>query len=417
MDKLKWIKDRRHICISPSTQYNFRIDQSKFKITCCCNLDVSKTSQEADFKFIDTLAESMLQGNTNSACKRCYSDEDRNLMSERIRYLLDYPESVLLQLEQTSINEFTIGMKFSNLCNSACRSCSQYDSSLWSSTFGVPASSLLENDLSDNPVYWQHITSAILKKYKELSEIESFKFYINVIGGETLLQKGFYKLIDWLIDQGIASSIILRITTGLTVSIDKDTAIKLLKFKKIVFNLSIDTVGENFQYVRWPTKFSKIETMLADLNLLYVTNPTKIELRITPVFSINNIFYIKDYLDWWLSWMTAHQQLVISPINLYQPQYFDLCILPDPYRQNLLDILQSLNDHPLFLLKECATIKSHLYLIMEVLSSTPGNDGKFIHYLTKTATMDKITNITSNTGNKKLFDLLTIEHRQIYERI
>ena len=414
IDKIQWIKDHRNICVSPATQYNFRILEKKFKVTCCCNLDTSGIKKAADFGAIDTLATDLTQGKTSPLCHVCYADEDKNLMSERMRYLLDLPESSLLQVQQNRPNEFTIGMKFSNLCNSACRSCNEYDSSLWASTFDKTVPGLIQSDLSENPVYWQQILSAIEQKYAELSKNNLFYFYINVIGGETLLQKGFYRLLDWLIDNQMASNVVLRITTGATVTLSNETIDKLLKFKKISFSLSIDTVGDNFQYVRWPAKFSKIETVLDNIISLSKANPLKFEIFITPVFSLNNIFYIQDYMDWWLNWMNTNGPLVIMPINLYQPEYLDLCILPEPYRQKLASLLLSLLEHPLLSLTDSVKLQVHLSMIANTLNNTPGNAEKFIEYLKYTANFDKVTNVFSDTGNKKLFDLLSDADKQIY---
>jgi hypothetical protein len=419
MDKIQWIKDNRHVCIQPQSTYNFVPNEKQLKISCCCNLDID-SAKELDTEFIDNIADNLIQKTISPACHVCYTDEDRNLMSERMRNLLDFSESELLQIENGKSNHNTISIKFSNLCNSACRSCDQYNSSLWATTFAKKGTYLpksITDDLSDHPTQWPTILSAIEKKYLKstTAQIKNSLFFVNLIGGETLLQKGFYRLVDWLIDKGMASKTWLRITTGATVLLDENTVQKFLMFNKVSFSLSIDTVGDNFQYTRWPAKFSKIETVLDQLIQLKNQHSRKIEIYITPVFSVNNIFYIKEYLDWWLNWMTSNQPVIIMPINLYRPTYFDLCNLPDPYRQQLIDILNPLVNHPLFLQTDSVTMKTHLGMITESLINGSGNDAEFVEYLKQTARFDKITKISSTTGNNKLFDLLLDEHRQLYQ--
>jgi hypothetical protein len=102
------------------------------------------------------------------------------------------------------------------------------------------------------------------------------------------------------------------------------------------------------------------------------------------------------------------------PINLYQPEYLDLCILPEPYRQKLASLLLSLLEHPLLSLTDSVKLQAHLSMIANTLNNTPGNAEKFIEYLKYTANFDKVTKLFSNTGNKKLFDLLSDADKQIY---
>ena len=62
------------------------------------------------------------------------------------------------------------------------------------------------------------------------------------------------------------------------------------KFKFVRFNLSIDSVGTNYHYVRWPARFEKIERNVE--HIINTLEPYKFGCSLDPVFSLNNIFYI-----------------------------------------------------------------------------------------------------------------------------
>ena len=147
-------------------------------------------------------------------------------------------------------------MKFSNRCNLACRSCNSFDSSYWSEKMRVPSEPGLDVDISDNDMYWQQMTAMIVDKHSQTDN-----FILHPIGGETMLQAGFIKLLDWMIDQGLATTTSIRITTSLVINLE-ELRDKLLQFRNIFFLASIDSINENYHYVRWPAKFSKVQSSL-----------------------------------------------------------------------------------------------------------------------------------------------------------
>ena len=85
---IKWMKDNPAFCISPLSAYDFRIQANKFKVTTCCNLDVSMTDKDLDFEFLENVKQDMAQNKVSAACWRCTNDEKNLAQSERIKLSL-----------------------------------------------------------------------------------------------------------------------------------------------------------------------------------------------------------------------------------------------------------------------------------------------------------------------------------------
>ena len=411
---IEWIKNNPAFCTAPHAVYDFRFDLDKFKVTTCCNLDVSKTDQALDFNFIENVKQDMSQGLVPDACWRCASEEQNQAQSERVKYLLGYTVAELEQFKKNKkTNEFQVGMKFSNLCNLACRSCNETDSSLWSKLMNRSTLPEYEIDTSTDEFQWNQMTNMIRAEHEKTNN-----FYVHPIGGETMIQPGFAKLIDWLITENLASTTGLRITTSLVPNIADKFLEKFVLFRRVDFLSSIDSVGENYHYVRWPAQFNKIEDNLKTFVSLNQQYPGKFGLNIGPVFSLNNIFYAVDCLTWWENWADQTQtDLCLSNIHLYNPEMLMVETLPIEYRSQLMALLDQCVNHNVFKkYKQTDVLREYFSAMKNTMQhNKTDTETLFKKYLTFTADYDNRTNTNSYQLNSKLFDLLSDNHRNIYD--
>ena len=410
---IQWIKNNPEFCTAPYSAYDFRFQFDKFKVTTCCNLDISKTNKDLDFSFIENVKQDMSKNIVSEHCWRCTHDEQNQAQSERVKYMLGYSVDELAQFKQSrKTTEFQVGMKFSNLCNLACRSCNETDSSLWSKLMGRPAETEYEIDISTNENHWNALVDMILCKHNETDN-----FIVHPIGGETMVQPGFLKLVDWLIAENLAGTTTLRITTSLVPSISEKFSEKFALFKRIEFLSSIDSVGENYHYVRWPAKFNKIEDNLKTFNSLSQQYPGKFSLSVSPVFSLNNIFYATDYLDWWERWADQTQtDLWMSNIHLYNPEPLMVESLSLQYYPQLIELLEQCVNHTVFKkYKRTDVLKGYFTsMLSTVMNNKRNTEPTFTEYLKFTADYDNRTDTDSYTLNSKLFDKLSDAHKHIY---
>ena len=416
--KVQWLRDRRHLCISPYSKTDFRIRHNGFRVSCCCNLDIEYSTEIGTTELVDSVATTMDQGQAHPACWRCYDEEDRGHLSERIRGMINFSLEELEEFNHRGFRDpkVEIGMKFSNLCNLGCRSCGSSDSSTFEKITKLklrfPG---MAQDLSEMTEYWNMLLDHIDKKFHETQTI-----IILPIGGETFIQPGFHKLLDWLIEQDFARRSILRITTSFATPISDSLIDKFKRFKRVELLASVDSVGENYHHVRWPAKFEKIERNLEILIKLNQEYPTIFPVAgVMPIFSLNNIFYLDEILDYWSEWKKGKNIIVfMETMHLYRPIFLSIHVLPIEYRSSLIEILERCRDHDFFRDRaNSGTFAEYITSTIDILKSQDGADENlFSDYLKFSADYDKRTGSDSFSGNSKLFDLLSPEHVEIYKQ-
>ena len=303
-ERTKWTLEHPTLCLLPYAVVDVRHSENKKqKIyqTCCCNLDDSLFEPTTGPDVFSEIKQQQLNGVWPTACYKCLQEEQNGGQSERIRALVELPQDRFENfVRDQSISEFEFRVKFSNLCSLACRSCSASESSTFNKVTNADIDEQYEADISYDDAHWEFITTRIPELMQKAEH-----FFVHFIGGETLLQPGMFRLLNWMVDQGITNAVNLRLTTAMTVNPSDELLTLLAQFNSVDIILSIDSVGENYQYVRWPARFSKIEANL-DAFISYgatltVRNGRKInapkwKCAVSPVFSLNNIFYINDSL-------------------------------------------------------------------------------------------------------------------------
>jgi hypothetical protein len=418
LDKIHWIKTHPTFCIAPYRRYDFRNDHRKFVVTCCCNLDTEISGGDLDS--IDRLKEQFQQNQKPSACWKCYREEEKGNMSERMRDLIALSDEHLeLFRSNGEINDFMIGVKFSNLCNLACRSCNSDDSSTFFTISGNELASYTNQDVSLDADKWELLTAFVKQKFVELKNFRDLM--ILPIGGETLLQPGFLRLMQRLVDEQMAGDITVTFQSSFSAPLSKKQIDLLKQFKSIIICVSVDSVGDNYHHVRWPSTFSKFNQNFETAVNFLKENIDKTLLILTPALSLNNIFYMKNFLDWWEKWFKLNPQIRrrMHSIHVHTPTYLSIELIPDPYREKLSNLLeQCLTHNALKADWEYAImpLKDHLLAILDNLKNTKvTSDQEFKNYLKYSAIYDKKTKSDSFIGNKQFFDLLTPEHVRLYQ--
>lgn len=148
-------------------------------------------------------------------------------------------------------------IKTSNHCNLGCRMCGPELSTYWqhlvrhnpneefASEYVLEETSDSEFEILKQHVFTPHLTSLIFS------------------GGESLLSKKNYQIIEYLIGSGLAKNINLHITTNGTVKI-KDAWLEAAKeFKELVLEFSIDGSSYVYDYIRpggkWTTLIDVVD--------------------------------------------------------------------------------------------------------------------------------------------------------------
>jgi len=428
-DRTKWALEHSTLCPAPHTTIDVRhSDDKKQKIfqTCCCNLDAALFVPVDGTDVFAEIKQQQLNGQWPAACHKCQQEEQNGGQSERVRSFVELPQDRFESfVEDQSIGEFEFRIKFSNLCSLACRSCSESESSTFGKITNASINELYEADISDDEEHWKFITTRIPELIKKAEN-----FFVHFIGGETLIQPGMTRLLQWMVATNIAPGIHVRLTTAITVNPSDELMTLLAKFKSVDINLSIDSVGENYQYVRWPARFSKIESNLAALieyqATLTVKNGRKIRVpkwkcAVSPVFSLNNIFYIDDWLEYWYQWYKQRNIVFHNFVaNLtMQTNHLDIQALPTQYRPQLIASLRKCLLHPIFETypAQLAAVYNFLNITIAELENNQPQEELWEKFLRHTAYFDQKTKLSFAIFNQRLYNILSTQDREKFRSI
>jgi sulfatase maturation enzyme AslB (radical SAM superfamily) len=218
----------------------------------------------------------------SNSCWPCRGNEEAGLTSFRTGMLEKFGARTNLSGPQRLDLMFDIG------CNLACRTCGPELSTFWqkhlkdnSVKFAAPAAESRVDEMI-----------SILSKL-DLSNLEMVVF----CGGETLMGQGY-----WRVAEAIASmvpdakdKVTLSFQTNGTQTINERNYATIAKFQLVKLNISLDGVGERFEYLRWPAKWDQVAA-----NILHMKSclPVNVMFLIEETISVFNLFYQSE-LDAW----------------------------------------------------------------------------------------------------------------------
>ena len=392
----------------------------RIRTTCCCNLDdeVFTQSQQTDFKQIKEL---QLQGQWPAECFRCKQEEDQGLVSERILQIskilkssdTDLSNELLLKrtIEDTDRN-FEIRIKFSNLCNLSCRMCSPTESSLHAKITGSDViNEFYLDDIGEDPKIWQHIIDTIKQQAGQHDHT-----YVHLLGGETLLQPSVKKIVRELIDLNLQRDLSIRMTSALSAQFDQELFDDMIQFKHLDLLLSIDGVGQNYHYLRWPMTFDKVSANLQELISHYRRHQKSMQFMINIILSLNNIFYINEILDYWASIAKNDTKVTLTTYPLVdRTDFMSIKGLPDQYRGKLITILEQACQHEFFSFTDNTMFREFVQGLIGSLQLENFEPDLWQQYLKDSAFFDLKTKTDMKIHNKKFYDHWSESDRTQFE--
>ena len=264
-----------------------------------------------------TMRLNMLNGTPCNECKGCYSNEEKNLLSTRQNVNDRYSQHIPLadltnedgSLDEMHLKHFDV--RWSNICNFKCRSCSHTYSSSWAKEDGLDKIYIFAGGNDNDLLYNQ------FEPY--FKNIETFYF----AGGEPLLTDKHYEILEYLIEND-KTDVLLDYNTNLSKLTYKNKNILDLwkKFKNVKIHASVDSYGDRAEYIREGTDWNTIKN-----NLLTVKEVTPhVQLQTGSVISAFNLFTIPEFLD--------EMKEIFG--NSYSPFFYTI-INPDYYSADVLD--------------------------------------------------------------------------------
>ena len=294
----------------------------------------------------------LLNGNRPAGCETCYYEDSFNKLSGRQRQLLksgiqqtDFALTTrssphyqhFLRTWQNSglTNSAPVDLQIDlgNICNSACIMCNPESSSRLHTEYKTLHKL---NPIFADPVPYQSWTEdpdALEKFIAELLSIPNIK-YIHFLGGETLYDPAFYTICERLIAAGVSRDIIVGTTTNGTIYDDRVERL-VAQFKEFHLGISIESVTELNDYIRYPGKITTILSNIDRFLELRSTAPVFVSLRVTP-----NVFTISE-LDKLFRYTIDKNVILESCTILFKPSCLRIELVPENIRQQTITKLEN----------------------------------------------------------------------------
>jgi MoaA/NifB/PqqE/SkfB family radical SAM enzyme len=209
-------------------------------------------------------------------CRVCKQQEDSGLNSFRMASFDIVPDTV----DSGMPTALDINLDFE--CNAACIMCGPQFSTLW-------AKELKKFNITHTPT--QSIKQEKILKLLDkldLSQVRRIKFF----GGEPLFNDIHLEILKKFLNPG---NIDVWYTTNASIYPKQQVLDIWAKFKLVYFEASVDGTDEQFDYIRWPLKWDKVQDNLLRLR---EAAPSNILFRINHTVNPFNVLYYNRLVEW-----------------------------------------------------------------------------------------------------------------------
>ncbi len=311
---------------------------------CCFGLDqypvgdLNNSSMEEVFngKDMREMRLNMLSNKTSRQCGKCYDQEKSGFFSLRLSSNKHFGHNIGM-IDNTQADgtaDFVIkywDIRFSNLCNFACRSCGTWFSSNWyedhKKLTGKPPdhAKIMRVGRTADDIWNQMLT--------QFDHVEQFYF----AGGEPLIMEEHYKILKEL-DRRKMYHVRLIYNTNFSKLTFKDMDVLELwnKFDSVSVGASLDAMGPRAEYMRKGTVWADIE---ANRRRMQEVCP-QVDFYISATVGLINALHVVDFHRTW------SEQGYIKPqdfnFNLLQfPGWQRIDLLPESMKQQIKEKYES----------------------------------------------------------------------------
>ena len=337
----------------------------------------------------------LLNNEKPSTCTQCWKHEEAGLESNRIAQNNRFIKHINIK-DETKIDGSLDLMKllyfdvrWSNICNFKCRTCSSTYSSSWA---------LEDNKNGEKkPVYifaGGDSNEDLFNQFKPyLKDIQDYYF----AGGEPLITDKHYDILDYLIENKKTDAI-LQYNSNLSNLFFKKKSITEYwnNFKHVEVRASIDGYGNRGEYIREGTDWPTIEQ---NLKIIKEESPHVI-ISFNCVVSAFNVLTLVDFLEY-----MTNKGFDVNNSTLYnivEPNYYSFNVLTDNQRQTAIDKLQAYintithTEH-----------KRHVQGVIDYLYKSTFDQSASDLFKSKNMHFDKIRNRSFDETFPELSDVLT----------
>ncbi len=313
------------ICLMPWINISIR-PNGRYRMCCLNNIHIENLNAQyykpEDIRnnhLMKKYRKLFLEGKKIKECRNCWDLEQVGENSKRIVLLKNYYRYTKDIFKYTELdgtidtNKFPVifyDLRFGNLCNGRCLICGTWNSSMFEGkTFDW---------INDTPILIESI-----KNNKQ--HIRELYF----AGGEPLINKQHWELIDFLIESGVSSKIYIRYSTNGSI-ITKEFIDKWKHFKEVRLVFSIDGIEDTFDKIRTPLKWVKVEK---NLDLFEQHTSDNVRAVISSTVSTLNVFEVPKLIKWFVNKKFNKLDDELRLNFVYEPKEFSIINKEEIYDQ------------------------------------------------------------------------------------
>ena len=257
----------------------------------------------------------MMRGEQPKSCLKCFKEEEAGHRSKRQWETEKWVRDIGLDEILKGYNHETgeappivryVDLRLGSKCQLACVMCSPHDSSNWIKEHKVIWPTL-KNEKLKQTMEWEKDSGKLAWSggsynwhknnpmfFEELYQSIPYLKQLYFAGGEPLIHKEHYELLQKVIDDGYADQIEVRYNSnGMEW---EDNLFDLWKhFKKVIFHFSIDDIDDRLHFIRYPAKWEHLEKQIRKIDEYPHDN-----LVLTSAYTVMaiNIFHVPKFVKW-----------------------------------------------------------------------------------------------------------------------
>ena len=303
------------------------------------NLKSASFSAIQHSKHMQALRQEFLDGVQPQTCRKCWREERSGRTSkrmhtlDRLKHILSGPQEWTTQARPLLF----LDLKLGNICNLKCRICGSWSSS----TFAAEELQWLRHgeEKKESPHYQMLRQGAWpkenLKFWTEIDQILDQIRYIEFTGGEPFMIQEHFDMLQGMVDRGIAHQVEIHYNTnGTHWPAEAEHIWK--HFKTVEIAVSIDDIGERFEYQRTNAAWSEVCANVANFRQLRQRHGN-IRLQACITVNVFNVYYLEHVANW-----AVRQGFDFIYWNMmHDAYYFSIATLPAQAKMAVTEHLMS----------------------------------------------------------------------------
>jgi MoaA/NifB/PqqE/SkfB family radical SAM enzyme len=331
-------------------------------------LATAKFDDIQDSDHMRKLRQQFLDGEKPQTCRKCWNEERSGRTSKRM-HTLNRLKHVLHDSDWTVDAKplMFLDLKLGNICNLKCRICGSWSSS----QFATEELNDIGTDEDKKKTFpYQMLRAGAWPKenesfWDEINSVSDQIRYIEFTGGEPFMIREHFRLLERIVDRGIAGQIEIHYNTNGT-QFPEEAENIWQHFKTVEIAFSIDDVAERFEYQRSNAVWSEVEHNIARFEAMR-NRHANIQLQVCCTINIFNVYYLEHVAKW----IAKHNFDFVYWNMMHDAWYFSIATLPDSVKQAVTQQLESA-DIP-------SQYRFEIDRVIEFMNRGASTDGNMLH--------------------------------------